>query len=96
MGRKKRFECDCPVCGAFFNISLAPFDDEYVTCSLCGTEVLVSLSSVPGDEPDVDIVDNEITEEDAWADPVNNMPQCCVACGGPFPQCTTSCKIFDD
>lgn len=25
-----------------------------------------------------------------------DMPFCCEACGGPYPQCMTSCKIFDD
>lgn len=24
------------------------------------------------------------------------MPFCCQACGGPWPDCMTSCKIFDD
>ena len=23
-------------------------------------------------------------------------PECCKACGGPWPSCMTSCKIFDD
>ena len=26
----------------------------------------------------------------------NDIPECCIACGGPYPQCMTSCKIFDD
>lgn len=25
-----------------------------------------------------------------------DMPEACKACGGPFPNCTTSCKLFDD
>lgn len=24
------------------------------------------------------------------------QPECCRACGGPWPDCETSCKIFDD
>lgn len=24
------------------------------------------------------------------------MPEGCAACGGPYPNCTTSCKLFDD
>lgn len=24
------------------------------------------------------------------------MPEGCRACGGPYPSCTTSCKLFDD
>ena len=23
-------------------------------------------------------------------------PEACRACGGPYPQCKTSCKLFDD
>ena len=26
----------------------------------------------------------------------DEMPECCSACGGPYPNCMTSCKIFDD
>ena len=26
----------------------------------------------------------------------DDMPECCIACGGPYPDCMTSCKIFDD
>ena len=29
-------------------------------------------------------------------EPEEDIPECCIACGGPYPQCTTSCKIFDD
>lgn len=31
-------------------------------------------------------------EDDDEAD----EPECCRACGGPWPDCETSCKIFDD
>lgn len=24
------------------------------------------------------------------------IPDCCAACGGPYPDCMGSCKIFDD
>lgn len=26
----------------------------------------------------------------------NEMPECCIACGGPWPDCESSYKIFDD
>lgn len=26
----------------------------------------------------------------------NEMPTCCVACGGPYPECIDSCKIMGD
>ena len=35
-----------------------------------------------------------------WVEPpddlIDNIPEGCAACGGPYPDCTTSCKIFDD
>lgn len=32
-----------------------------------------------------------------WGDYFNGeKPPCCVACGGPWPSCETSCEIFDD
>ncbi len=27
---------------------------------------------------------------------VGGMPKGCAACGGPYPDCKTSCKLFDD
>lgn len=29
-------------------------------------------------------------------DELPDMPYCCVACGGDYPNCMSSCKIFDD
>ena len=26
----------------------------------------------------------------------NDIPEGCIACGGPYPSCMTSCKMFDD
>lgn len=26
----------------------------------------------------------------------DDMPDCCKACGGPYPDCMSSCSIFDD
>lgn len=26
----------------------------------------------------------------------DDIPECCIACGGPYPSCRNSCKIFDD
>lgn len=25
-----------------------------------------------------------------------DMPECCVSCGGPYPDCTSSCQLFDE
>ena len=34
--------------------------------------------------------------EEYYGDTVDDEPECCKACGGPYPDCMTSCKIFDD
>lgn len=26
----------------------------------------------------------------------DELPYVCTTCGGPYPQCTSSCKMFDD
>lgn len=26
----------------------------------------------------------------------DDMPECCVSCGGNYPECTTSCPLVDD
>ena len=31
-----------------------------------------------------------------YKDTDEKIPKACEACGGPYPQCTTSCKLFDD
>lgn len=36
-----------------------------------------------------DLTDDDYPDEDT-------IPYCCQNCGGPYPDCTSSCKIFDD
>ncbi len=36
--------------------------------------------------------DNECINDDCYDD----TPECCVSCGGPYPDCQSSCNIFDD
>lgn len=43
---------------------------------------------------DCAICEQENREEPIYSE--DNPPPGCRACGGPFPQCTTSCPIFDD
>lgn len=40
------------------------------------------------DEMDYEYIWNEEDEDD--------IPPGCVACGGPYPDCKSSCKLFDD
>lgn len=51
----------------------------------------------------VDVMDYEYEDgEEEWTEEVLKAyegdvpPAGCRACGGPYPQCKTSCKMFDD
>lgn len=35
-------------------------------------------------------------EDEDDDDDYEGIPQCCAACGGPYPDCMTACSIFDD
>lgn len=39
--------------------------------------------------------DYEYSEEYFDAHP-EDIPEGCAACGGPYPNCTSSCPLFDD
>lgn len=70
----------CYECGA----KMEKADEEVLVCPAC--------------HHSVDIEDYDSEEEIYSYSSYENddMPECCVACGGPYPNCMTSCKIFDD
>lgn len=69
-------------------------------CSECGTKMAKADDEVlvcPQCQHSVDIADYEHEEESfSSAQSYLDEPECCRACGGPYPNCKTSCKIFDD
>lgn len=72
--------------------------DEYIkvwACENCGT-IYDSASEYGLSEYDesYDEMYREARRE-LENDP-NYIPPGCAACGGPYPKCKTSCKIFDD
>lgn len=42
------------------------------------------------------IDDDEEDYDDVYDEDMDDIPECCLACGGPYPQCMSSCAIFDD
>lgn len=56
-------------------------------CNGCGSSYKLFWNDA---EQDWDI-EVEYSDKDT-----DEMPECCIACGGPYPDCMTSCKIFDD
>ncbi len=61
-------------------------DDTVLVCTKCGYSVDVEDYGGEDDYIDYYSAQDEILGE----------PECCRACGGPYPSCMTSCKIFDD
>ena len=84
-------EYECPNCGATMKYVGGLLEYE---CPNCGKE-----GSLEWDECNKQhyvSIGEEYSYEDIYEDPEGNMPACCAACGGPYPSCMTSCKIFDD
>ena len=79
-------------------IELANYiNDGYFICKECGA--LMDLDGVlrcPSCGYSVEREDYDYEEyfDDDCDD--DRIPTGCMACGGPYPQCTTSCKLFDD
>ena len=82
--------CDwyCDKCGTFMN-SQSGFSVTNGTwvCTECGFVNDVTEDNIREDTPDYYSSDTNDYDE---------VPEGCRACGGPYPQCTTSCKLFDD
>ena len=72
----------CPEC----NGRLEHIEGNDWVCADCGLAIWMEY-----DENDVEWEDDE--EEDVE---LNDKPDCCIACGGPYPNCTTSCPLFDE
>lgn len=79
----------CNKCGAVMDLD--PYDLEYdLVCPNCGFRAdSMEYEYDWGEEREtapniVRMFGNE------------SIPECCVACGGPYPDCVKSCKIFDD
>lgn len=72
----------CSKCGS----TMKPADEEVLVCTSCNHSV--------------DIEDYEYENEyDDYYSSINddvNPPKYCLICGGPYPDCMTSCKLFDD
>lgn len=77
------------------------FEEEYV-CYECGSKMEKADDEVmycPNCNHSVDIYDYGDEEEvysNIYGSSINDEPDCCRACGGPWPSCEISCKIFDD
>ena len=75
----------CGCCGTEMRFSIAKLKFK---CPQCGHTMYLDEYALNGD-------DNNDYEE-YYQKPDDDIPECCKACGGPYPNCRSSCKIFDD
>lgn len=79
----------CPLCGDKMIYVGGLLDYECPNCGAEGSleydEINKTLYVSVAEEYDMD----DILFDDC-------EPYCCKACGGPYPDCLSSCKIFDD
>ena len=78
----------CNKCGAVMEEG----DDYTYNCLNCGWSV----------DQDEYVYDDGDPEPQEWTDQMKKVfdddvpPEGCIACGGPYPYCKSSCKVFDD
>ena len=83
----------CNKCGALMDEEIRNRRGVY-TCPSCGWEIDV-MDYVYEDSDKMELVQDE--RGDSYLIFKNDMPPAgCRACGGPYPYCKTSCKMFDD
>lgn len=77
-------------------------NDGYAICNKCGAVMDRREDPNGGWEVDEMEYEYEDDEEVEWASSVHKSyggdipPAGCRACGGPYPHCKTSCKLFDN
>lgn len=74
---------ECPICGSEMMYVGGLLEYE---CPSCGAEGSLEYDDINK----VNYV--SIADDDDYDD----MPAGCAACGGPYPDCMISCKLFDD
>lgn len=73
----------CNKCGAVMDRVKDPRGGcDIYSCPSCGWEI--------------DEMEYEYEEDDPLASAEEEIPAYCEACGGPYPDCRASCKLFDD
>lgn len=83
----------CNNCGALMDEEIRDRIGVF-TCPACGWECDV-MDYEYEEEDTMELVQDERGDE--YLIPRDDMPPAgCRACGGPYPHCKTSCKMYDD
>ena len=75
---------ECPYCGGKMKQSINY--DDMLECTECGIEI---------EKEDYGLTSEEIDDKHMIDIDGDTPPPYCDICGGPWPQCTTSCKLYD-
>lgn len=80
-------------------IDMSGYGDEthngcYPICSECLVKMEYNSKNDTFKCPNCGRLSDE--DEDEFMDDDDDIPEGCIACGGPYPDCTISCKLFDD
>lgn len=69
-------------------------------CGHCGhdlVEIEMDIYECPNCGYSFNDVTDEVLSASIFSDSdEDDIPEGCKACGGPYPNCTTSCPMFDD
>ena len=75
-------------------------NDEVKFCPYCNRRVEYTNIGWVCEWCGENLKDDEVTDEPLgdveYPLGSEDKPDCCIACGGPYPSCKTSCSIFDD
>lgn len=73
----------CPFCGTILAEPQGDYED--YACPNCDRSYMI----------DMDNLELKEVFENQWGDIYDDLPEVCKNCGGPYPNCLDSCKIFD-
>lgn len=88
---KKTETYPCPECGGKMRYVGGLLDWECRDCEAEGELVYDDVNN----EYCIEIAKSYSLEE-IYKNPIANMPDCCKGCSSAYPDCLTSCKIFDN
>lgn len=71
-------------------------ENSYMDCPMCGgrAEYNIDTDEFICKECGTNALEYDEDEYDEYDE--DDIPEGCAACGGPYPSCTSSCKLFDD
>lgn len=87
----------CCTCGEAFIVSDDDIFDGVYQCPGCYTHNgEFEMIYDPKSQLSADEYSTLYCMIDEFAEYEGDIPAACIACGGPYPSCTISCKLFDD